>query len=89
MVKTQIQLPDDLYARVRRLAAAREMSMAEVLRQGAEYMVRTNLAADADATRWKPPRPVSLGLRPEIEPKDLRLLANEDTRGARRRRPSK
>ena len=39
MIKTQIQIPDDLYWRVKKLAAQREWSFAEVARRGLEYVV--------------------------------------------------
>jgi hypothetical protein len=40
MIKTQIQLPDDLYRDLKRLAAAREWSLAETLRRGAEQLLQ-------------------------------------------------
>jgi len=40
MRRTQIQLPDRLYDEVKRVAEAQEWSVAEVLRRGAEYIVR-------------------------------------------------
>lgn len=39
MIKTQIQIPDDLYWRAKKLAAEREWSFAEVARRGLEYVV--------------------------------------------------
>jgi hypothetical protein len=39
MVRTQIQLPDDLYERAKRFAAAREMSLAELARRGLETLL--------------------------------------------------
>ena len=39
MVKTQIQIPDELYRRVKQLAAAQEWSLAETLRRGAELLL--------------------------------------------------
>ena len=40
-IETQIQLPDYLYEEVIRVAKEREMSLAEVMRQGIEYMSNT------------------------------------------------
>ncbi len=40
MVKTQVQLPDELYKEAKRIAREREMSLAEVMRRGIEYMAR-------------------------------------------------
>ena len=39
MVKTQIQIPDELYRRVKRLAEAQEWTLAETLRRGAELLL--------------------------------------------------
>lgn len=54
MIKTQIQLPDQLYLNAKAIAAQREWSLAEVVRRGIEYMVVmypvTETAAD-----WKMP----------------------------------
>ena len=50
MIRTQIQLPDELYRRVKRLAAEREMSLAEMTRRG--------LSCLSNATRRRgPPKP--------------------------------
>lgn len=40
MIRTQIQLPEILYKEVQRVAAAQEWSIAEVIRRGAESVVR-------------------------------------------------
>lgn len=42
MVKTQVQIPDDLYERAKQIAREREISLAEVMRRGLEYMSRTH-----------------------------------------------
>ena len=34
MVKTQVQIPEDLYAQAKRIAKEREISFAEVMRRG-------------------------------------------------------
>ena len=39
MTRTQIQLPDELYRRAKALAADREISLAELVRNGLEYML--------------------------------------------------
>ena len=59
MKRTQIQLPDTLYERVKRLAEEQEWSIAEVMRRGAEYMV-TCYPSDR-AQEWSPPEPRALG----------------------------
>ena len=42
MIKTQIQVPDELYRKAKELAEAKEWSLAEVFRRGLEYMTRVN-----------------------------------------------
>jgi len=60
MTRTQIQLPDDLYRRAKALAAAKEISLAELVRNGLEYML--NVSAPPEPTKkWKMPDPVDLG----------------------------
>jgi hypothetical protein len=75
MVRTQIQLPDALYAKAKRLADRQEMSLAELVRRGLEHMVRVYRAGDEDATDWQLPDALPLGdfLAP---PSDWRELAS-------------
>jgi hypothetical protein len=40
MIRTQIQLPDPLYREVQRVAKSQDWSLAEVIRRGAEAVVR-------------------------------------------------
>jgi len=59
MTRTQIQLPDDIYARAKKLADAREISLAELARRGIEYIL--NVYAPEAAADWRPPKPRRLG----------------------------
>jgi hypothetical protein len=59
MVKTQIQMPDDLYARIKELADKKEWSLAEALRRGAELLLQRYPAPQS--TSWTPPTPRRLG----------------------------
>ncbi len=60
MIKTQVQIPDDLYKEAKRVAREREMSLAEVMRRGLEYM--TQVYPPLEATKaWSPPKPRHLG----------------------------
>jgi hypothetical protein len=61
MTRTQIQLPDETYARAKKLCAAREIPLAELARRGIEYILSV-YASEADAKRaWQPPQPRKLG----------------------------
>ena len=39
MTRTQIQLPDDVYERARKVCESREISMAELARRGFDYIL--------------------------------------------------
>ncbi|WP_376690271.1 antitoxin [Wenzhouxiangella sp. EGI_FJ10409] len=60
MVRTQIQLPDELYREAKRIAAEQEISLAEVLRRGLEHMQRIYPPGRGDGP-WQPPAPDALG----------------------------
>jgi hypothetical protein len=63
MIKTQIQLPDALYRALKRIAKEREMSMAELLRRGAEYITQVYLPVRDDAPEQTLPGPFNLGVK--------------------------
>lgn len=54
MIKTQVQIPDELYHKAKMLAKQKEWSFAEVMRRGLEYMTTTNLAFPSDVS-WELP----------------------------------
>ncbi|MFO1459732.1 MAG: hypothetical protein U1G08_09995 [Verrucomicrobiota bacterium] len=61
MTRTQIQLPDETYARAKKLCEAREIPLAELARRGIEYILSV-YSPDLDANRrWEPPKPRDLG----------------------------
>jgi hypothetical protein len=76
MVKTQIQLPDALYGEAKRVAREREISFAEVVRRGVEYVTRIYPPLEANAVAWRPPNPHHLGSF-QAPPGDWRALAND------------
>ncbi len=63
MTRTQVQLPDELYRRAKRLAAAREVSLAELIRKGLEYILATHAPPEQSQTHWEPPKPGRMGWR--------------------------
>ncbi len=75
MVRTQIQLPDALYEEAKRVAREREMSLAEVVRRGVEYITRAYPAVGSDRS-WTPPAASDLGAF-KASPEDWRLLVSE------------
>jgi hypothetical protein len=63
MIKTQVQIPDELFERAKQVAAAKEWSFAEIVRRGLEQMVlRHPEAGPASDAGWRLPEPVDLGL---------------------------
>lgn len=81
MVKTQIQIPDGLYKRLKRLADEQEWSFAETLRRGAELLLATRpLAGSQDPTLWRLEPPTNTRLRKDpFATDDWRSEANLGT----------
>ena len=75
MVKTQIQMPDDLYARIKELADKKEWSLAEALRRAAELLLQRYPAPEAKS--WTPPTPRRLGWR-DLTDAEVRSAAIAD-----------
>ncbi len=61
MTRTQIQLPDDLHARAKKLCEAREISLAELARRGIEYLLSVYAPEPGTNPEWQPPKPRRLG----------------------------
>ena len=61
MKRTQIQLPDEVYERARKVCESREISLAELARRGIEYILGVYNAAPEDGGSWQPPKPRRLG----------------------------
>ena len=62
MIKTQVQLPDELYRAAKELAARKEWSLAEIVRKGVEYVLRTCPPPDLSKDEWTLPGPFDLGM---------------------------
>lgn len=72
MVRTQIQIPDPLYREIKRVARDQEWSIAEVVRRGAEEVVRRYPnCKSTHGPIWSLPPPLSGQLRIE-EPSQLK-----------------
>jgi hypothetical protein len=61
MTRTQIQMPDVLYRRAKALADVREISLAELVRNGLEYMLRVSAEPADHPVTWALPEPMGLG----------------------------
>jgi len=60
MKRTQIQLPDWLFTAARDVAARKEISLAELVRRGLEYVIATTPGTTAGQDEWKLPAPHNL-----------------------------
>ena len=59
MIRTQIQLPDQLYREVQRVAETQEWSIAEVIRRGAESITRAYPSIKEKGSQaWRLPPPI-------------------------------
>jgi len=76
MKRTQIQLPEPLYREIQRVAELEEWSVAEVIRRGAEQIVRA-YPAIKQKEEWDFPPPVPSQLR-VTRAEDLRDLIRAD-----------
>ena len=61
MKRTQIQLPDWLFALAQDVATRKEISLAELVRRGLEYMVAVTPNVGISDKKWQPPTAHSLG----------------------------
>ena len=76
MIKTQIQLPDELYKEVKELARSKELSIAEICRRGLEYMLSIHPVKTDRKEKWEMPEPKTLG-DPKIHFSQWRELAHD------------
>ena len=61
MTRTQIQLPDEMLARAKKVCEAREISLAELARRGLEYILSVYAPVTDTKREWQPPKPRKLG----------------------------
>lgn len=81
MIKTQVQLPDELYHQAKAIAEQREWSLAEVIRRGIEYMTIL-YPVGASTTPWQLPRLESAQFVSHFDELNFReLIAEEEAKG--------
>ncbi len=89
MTRTQIQLPDDVYDRARKVCKSREISFAELARRGLEYILSVYALEPGAGGEWQPPKPRRLGWKglSDAELKEqAQLTATEAAVTGRRKR---
>lgn len=74
MIKTQVQLPDELYHTAKAIAAQREWSLAEVVRRGLEYMVLAYPVSDVTGG-WEIPILQKSSFDPDFDKLDFKALS--------------
>ena len=77
MTKTQIQLPDALYRRVKAFAREREWSLAETFRRAAEQMLDRYPEDPEPLDEWEPPAGRDLGWK-GLNPQELHKAALDE-----------
>jgi hypothetical protein len=88
MTRTQIQLPDGVYRRARKVCAAREISFAEFSRRDLEYILSVYAPKAAARGDWRPPKPRRLGWK-ELSHGEIKAQAQMTSSEAHRSRRSK
>lgn len=80
MIRTQIQLPDDVFARARKICEAREISLAELARRGIEYILSVYSQEPGKLNDWALPKPRDLGWKGlnHAEVKEQARLTNNE-----------
>lgn len=88
MTRTQIQLPDDVYERARKVCKSREISLAELARRGLEYILSVYATQPGVSGEWQPPKPRRLGWKglSDAEIKEQAQLTATEAAFAHRRR---
>jgi hypothetical protein len=78
MTKTQIQVPEDLFAELKKFSRRREWSLAETFRRGAELLLETYPDEAPQASKpWQPPTSRKVGWK-GLTAKQLRDLALDE-----------
>ncbi len=78
MTKTQIQVPEELFAEIREFARRKEWSLAETFRRGAELLLEPYAEDAAPASQpWQLPTSRRVGWK-GLSDRQLRDLAFED-----------
>ena len=79
MRRTQIQLPDKLYERLKELANREETSLAEIIRRAGEYFLHLFPEEESAVLDWDIPPPKDLG-EFLIDESEWRSLSNEGSK---------
>jgi len=84
MIRTQIQLPDQLYHQAKAFAAERELSLAEIARRGLELFLERYPRTPVPPGQWRMPRVDGGGIKVPLEQLSEIAATEEFTRGLSR-----
>ena len=82
MIRTQIQLPDELYRRAKQVAQQREISLAEMTRRGLELFLARVGPATVPPDGWELPKVAGGGIRVPLQSLHDIAAADETASGA-------
>lgn len=77
MIKTQVQLPDELYHKAKAIAEQREWSLAEVVRRGLEYMALLYPVREAQGG-WEIPVLGESAFQPGFDKLDFKAVSENE-----------
>lgn len=77
MIKTQVQIPDQLYHTAKAIADQREWSLAEVVRRGLEYMARAYPVSKPSGV-WEIPILKAEVFNPNFDKLDLKAISERE-----------
>jgi hypothetical protein len=77
MVKTQVQLPNELYRTAKAIAEQREWSLAEVVRRGIEHMALA-YPLRTPVKPWSLPVLKEVHFRPDFDQLDFKALSEAE-----------
>ncbi len=77
MIKTQVQLPDELYFKAKAIAEQREWSLAEVVRRGLEYMAHAYPVNETKA-EWQLPVLPGSAFATDFDQLDFKALVENE-----------
>jgi hypothetical protein len=82
VIRTQVQIPETLFAQAKGIARRQEISLSEVVRRGLEYMVFVcGPRENGPVERWSLPDPIHAGKNDPFLDPDWRIGLH--TRGSR------
>ena len=84
MIRTQVQLPDELYRRAKEFSAEREISLVQMTRRALEQFLDRDPKRREDPKTWKFPVLNSGGVKLTLDEVDNLLFEEESSRGLAR-----